>query len=122
MQSFEIECCGKAQSRDDACLRTESLWDDTSSTPWKLRRRFSDVARERETQKQFENDLAETKMEDTQDLEMMDFIRLGNRDRDGAETLLFIANHIPNHIIRLERTQRQNTNFFSSAENFGADL
>ena len=109
MQSFEIEVASKAQSRD-AEFWTHSFWDDAESLPaprWNpLRRRCSQRKRVRDVQQQFETDLAEARLEDTQDLDILDFVRLGNCDREGREALLFIAKHVPNDVIRLERTQR----------------
>ena len=122
MQSFEIEPCAKAPSREVDYLSCSYYWDDDpSASPqsrWNLLlRRFhsetSVTERLREVQQQFECDLAEARLDDAQDLEMLDFIRLGNCDRNGRETLLFIAKHIPNDVIRLERTQRHAISHYS---------
>lgn len=112
MISFEIEQRRRSHSRGSDSFNPEPFWDDEKTPPvrWNpLRRGSFDVGvnkRDKEVQKEFLNDVAEARLDDVTDLEMLDFIRFGTRDKEGRETLIFIAKHIPNELIKQERTQR----------------
>eukprot|EP00210_Caulerpa_lentillifera_P008474 g8084.t1 len=113
MISFEIEQRKRSRSRDSDFFSSETFWDAKNSRVvfrWNpLRRGMTESEvnnKHKVIHEQFQNDVAEARLDDVTDLEMLDFIRFGTEDKEGRETLIFIAKHIPNELIKQERVQR----------------
>lgn len=113
MHTFEIESGENAEARNEQ----EWTWDVLRYSwfpkwnPWRV---VSEGSEERDIRfcQPFKESLVESRTEDVHDLEMLDFIRMGNSDKTGRPTLIFIAQHVPTHVLQQQRTQRQRSVVF----------